>query len=400
MGKRRGQKISREDRDLHKRILTRYFDLQRYMRVVSTEPDESIIRNRPPSADGSKGPSPEAQRSTASNLWALLQRAHIFEFSEEQFQAIRHEADVYTTEEICGVPWAPKGAEVERELEQGEYEKKVHDAGALVPFPEPLPFSTMWVAWGSGVETSRVTTTGETRMKLLGFLITTEPAPQVIELMQVGIDRQDAITYVPVPALGGLWDLKDDIRHPQDPKKATWSFPLSLAPWVVKSTIDAINANETYVEGRLSGLWEREMAKKWTKRFKQHLVPPPYYRVTVKPKHVVEQLRESPVRKEIEYSHRWDCRGNYACRVLRGPLATLTDEVREKLRKRKYDVWTAVRRPDATALEILTKKRQLPPRAGEWVATRRWWRKASVKGPADRPYIPSTRKLAGMRGSG
>ena len=66
-----------------------------------------------------------------------------------------------------------------------------------------------------------------------------------------------------------------------------------------------------------------------------------------------------------------------------------------KLTKRRYEIFHALHRPSAEVLTILTMRRVLPPREGEWVALLKSYKKAYIKGPKDKPYIPSLHRLKG-----
>jgi len=89
--------------------------------------------------------------------------------------------------------------------------------------------------------------------------------------------------------------------------------------------------------------------------------------------------------------------GHDVRRVLRGDLP-LTERDIANLRKRKYRIFTRLNPPDADALEVLMRVDELPPAQDEWVAVQKVWRRGYVKGPADKPYVPSVHALRKKHG--
>ena len=168
-------------------------------------------------------------------------------------------------------------------------------------------------------------------------------------------------------------------------------------PWVVPALIDWINEHRTVIEDSKTFSYRRKMQKEGKALKVKNLVPPPYYTVYMKDTLIEEVKRYGEVRfrKEIEWNHRWTVRGHWMVRVKRGPLP-LGIEDEQKLRQRKYKIFT-LDSPDFETWKHLERRGVKPKRVDEWMAVLISWRKDYVKGPEDKPLIPSVRKSAKKR---
>ena len=176
-----------------------------------------------------------------------------------------------------------------------------------------------------------------------------------------------------------------------------WAMESSGHPWIVPSLIDWINEHRTVIEDSKTFSFKRRVQKLGKSMKLKKLMPPPYYTVYMKDTLIqeVKQWAEPRFRREIEWSHRWTVRGHWMVRVKRGPLP-LDAEDEQDLRKRKYKVFT-LDSPDFETWRHLQKRGVKPKRTDEWMAVLISWRKDYVKGPEDKPLIPSVRKSAKRR---
>jgi hypothetical protein len=160
-----------------------------------------------------------------------------------------------------------------------------------------------------------------------------------------------------------------------------------LAPWVLNSVIDGINSHRIVQMGALglkSGL------KKRIRTLKMPL-PPAYYTVPMKAQVLKKSARRTMKRiLDMEWSHRWDVRGHECAKIGRGPLPLIPKKHKD-LVKRGYTVFT-VDKLNPRAVRVMLTKGAEPRQPNEWIAVKTWWRDPCIKGPQDKPYIPSVHK--------
>lgn len=318
----------------------------------------------------------DANRHDALAAERALHNAHIFEFPASMYVELRQAVDRYVCE-LAGFgdtynpvdqPLLPPG-EIDR------YNENVREAMKLVPFPDPLPFESVYLGWGEGIAcppSIRDSYGIEERVGTVAHVIT---AGFIGELL-----ASEKTAY-----LVSHWT------------EDSWIDQTSLTPWTVAAVIGAINANGTLIKARKQSLWDRMLAKRKRKGatiIGGTAIPPLYYSVPIRPQTMVEQLRKEQATTHVLRSHRWDVRGHFNHRVVRGQLVELTDDVREDLIARRYKILIGGMPIDADATSILIQLGQQPPRLGEFVALLRYWQRDHIRGPAEKPYIPSSRRLA------
>lgn len=170
--------------------------------------------------------------------------------------------------------------------------------------------------------------------------------------------------------------------------KEVWA---ARGPWFVKALIDLINEHKHIVDERPRGLNEKLLWKKAQRTRKTMMAPVPFYVVSLTDTYVKEQRRTFFPPRPREWSHRWDVRGHEAVRVQRGALP-LPEKTERLLRKRGYKIFTT-NQPDVDTYRIMTERRLPPKKMGEWLAVLVTWRKAYVKGPEDKPYVPAAHRV-------
>lgn len=349
-------------------------------------------------------------------FFALLREARLFQFRERDYKRLYKMAQVHTSNAV-GYQWtAPDPDEPEKKV-SFEERKAVCEytckEGILVPFPEKTPFDSCYFAWGQGIVPSKIQCglwgfDPEKHNLLLATLISSdgwvfslalrgteahwsvgdkiEMEPTVI-LERIGV-RGGEQFHFNVDRLGKKPDNSDiGVMQPG------WTLPYGLVPWVVAYTISLIQRYGSLTKASAHTFTERRIFKTLSKRHGQKFLPPPYYPVLIQPS-VYEEFEKKIESQAREWSHRWDVIGHYAYKVARGTLP-LDPKVVYKLTKRRYEIFHALHRPSAEVLTILTMRRVLPPREGEWVALLKSYKKAYIKGPKDKPYIPSLHRLKG-----
>lgn len=348
-------------------------------------------------------------------FFGLLREARLFQFRERDYKHLYKMAQVHTAN-AAGYEWtAPDRDTVEVPFEErkavGEYTCK---EGVLVPFPEKTPFDSCYFAWGQGIKPSKIQCRlwgfdPDAQNLLLATLISsdgwvfslalrgTEKAPWSVGQK---IEMEPTVILERIGNRGGeqfkfnvsrVGKQPDD--HNIDIMNPGWTLPFGLVPWVVAYTITLIQRYGSLTKVSPHTFKERLLFKTLTKRTGHKYLPPPYYPVIIQPS-VYEEFEKKIESQAREWSHRWDVIGHYAYKVARGTLPLDPKHV-YKLTKRRYEIFHALHRPSAEVLTILTMRRVMPPREGEWVALLKSYKKAYIKGPKDKPYIPSLHRLKG-----
>lgn len=349
-------------------------------------------------------------------FFTLLREARLFQFRERDYLRLYKMADVFTTTAV-GYKWTP--ADPEHPFKKAPLAERKKTAeytcveGIKVPFPEKLPFDSCYFAWGAGVpptesqcsmwgfDPSMVNLIMGTLVTDGGWVFTltlkgrgqsvsigdkVEMAHTVI-LERIGDRTSDQFKFH-VERVGDVVTDKDfGVMGPG------WTLPYGFVPWMVAYTITLIDRMASLTKVSPHTLHERLLFKALSKRSGTRFLPPPYYPVIIAPA-VYEEVEKKIESQAREWSHRWDVRAHYGHKVMRGTLP-LDPKVVAKLTKRKYVLYHALNRPSAELLTLLTMRRVLPPREGEWIAHLKFHRKAYIKGPADKPYVPSLHRVRG-----
>lgn len=323
----------------------------------------------------------------ARRLWATLRNARIFDFSPDDYVSIHRATDLYTTEKIAKLNWQAYGEGVEpNEEETKRFVASINEAGAKVPFPDPLPFDACYIGLGDGVALTEnqwaARTVGmEPRSvagaALLGYVIWTGPTGGwVVEIVQV-VEPNDNYMLPNVLCMDGFW----------------YQPTLNMAPWITTHLIAVINDHrKLIVETKPSASQRHDWGKKGKKLKIQGLVPRPYYVVRME-KALIEETgkktREnlSKISRELAYRH--DRRGHERCYIRRGKLP-LEPKDQKKLEDAEYRIWT-INEPDSTAYRQLMERGQPPKAPDEWIAILTRWVDQTIVGPEDKPYVPAIR---------
>lgn len=369
---------------------------------------------------GFDGISSEQAVTNAKWVWAAMQKARLFAVHPERWMTLYHLSDRFVEEKLVGLEWEPPKSfkDLTEAQVQVEYEKaqKVYEAyeeqGTHWPFPDPMPFDAVFFSYGKKLRLSASPLALFTRIRRdvweeIG-------APQVYLVGQLLAWSGETpyafsvIEYESPPTRSG-----DSIIKPGSVAfictyfDGEWYQPASLDPWILGMLVRSINDHKKIIQGYQPTLGQRLDRKKASKLARQLLpLPAPFYMVNLKDElmtHPSKKAGELPGRA-VEWSHRWDVRGHECVRIERGQLP-LDPALRHKLKKRGYNIYEGVALPSASAEEPLaadnnvvlqdfarmTKRGFRPPGPGEWLAVLSYWREAMIKGPADKPYVPSAR---------
>lgn len=320
-----------------------------------------------------------------------LREARIFEIPAELYFGFYRQADKYTTEQIAGFEWEPPPDESEMWSEDHmtavEFVQCVNEAGTHLELPEKRPFDVFYFGYN--------------------------PPPVIQEAMYSvysldEYDRQTMISYAEIIGhlvvdnlvftcfalrfANGRQAYSYLVEHSKD----EWFMPYTLAPWILSGLIDWVNEHQTVVQDDTKSHKYVRETRKLLKQF--HLkrdAPPPYYTVYMRDLVINKSVKRtftSRFKKIIDWSHRWEVRGHYMVRIKRGPIP-LDEKLAKVLRKRKYEIYTEENPPFDVWQKL--EARGIPPkRANEWLAVLVSFRHDFVKGPEDKPLVPSVRKSA------
>lgn len=331
----------------------------------------------------------------ARRVWTMLSTARVFVVDPIDYAKAYRAAD----EQTCG--WAGltwDGVPASRD----EYEHLLGvylDESVKVPFPDPLPFDSVFLGLGKQLALTEEQTAyritaesmrgiGVKRAQLLGFVMgTCGDRREVYAVIDFEATRLSGVGFVCTHA-----NMRTLPGYGKDDWPSDWLQPGNLDPWVLTALVKAINDRKS-VTVEQPGLGAKMTRKAVMKRSGGATLPlpRPYYVVHVAD--AVQQVRQQAALlppPSVAYSHRWDVRGHDCVRVARGKLP-VDPETSVRLRKRGYVMYDV--QPIADAHREILDKRGIRRGPDEWLAVLVYRRDAYVKGPASAPYVPATRVL-------
>lgn len=348
---------------------------------------------------GYDGASSKRTQQMARRAWAGMQQARLFMIRPETWASSHTAANEFVRGAIeKGLTWElgqPK-TELEHEAEARVEDFYVNE-GTSWAFPDPMPFSSCFFAYGTrlaltgGALSSRLRDPDLARrdVRLVGNLLVWEG------------DTPYAFAFLQIAEIDGDQNIGILMSY----ENGEWFQPASLDPWILNSIIRQINSHGATTQNYAPTLANKLDKRKQEKRARTPLpLPAPYYLISLKDELITPQQmaqhRVGGAGRLVEWSHRWDVRAHEAVRVQRG-RGTLDAKERAKLVKRGYHVYEGESPLSAKDAERLTKRNIAPaqrivdPETGittwEWIAVLGYWVPACVKGPSDRPYVPGAR---------
>lgn len=338
--------------------------------------------------DGLTAPSQQEMQRLVQNT----PRAKVFVVDVQDFQSLRGAANTYTSE-LAKVDIILEDAVVgcRDEAESYHMADVLFEQSCLIPFPASLPFEDVFVAFGEGVPLSPFQMAGYLRPDLCihsGIM-----SANILGFLFLGESQEIHIFIKAMLAVSGSEKSGMAVLQVFDPKTG-WHHPLTLDPWIIPMLVQTINDSGN-VSKEFPGLTTKLARKAVIKREATILpIPMPYYVMKLRDGNAyAEELVSQLPRPErtFAWSHRWDVRGHGCTRVKMGPLP-LDPRIEKKLKKSGYRIYEGEVAPED--FDLLAKRGVLAKRqSGEWVAVLTWRRKAHVKGPEDKPYVPTVRVL-------
>jgi hypothetical protein len=341
-----------------------------------------------------------------------LREAVIYEVPEELFKSIYRAADYYTATEVAGLPWYDVDESPEPPPEIAEqmphYWKSLEVEGRKQPFPEKLPFDSCYFGFHKPPILSKqqrvtydaVVAPGDIVAPYairVGMLVTREGNVWTMILSSgskaligdySGLTSQDEVTFT-----FSAYPERID---------GEWTHPLTLAPWITRALAEWVDDHKVVsVEEVPRTLGFKRMCERVNKQRAKvpRPIPPHYYAVTMKDQLILEEdfERRFPKRQvSIDWQHRWLVTSHDRIRVKRGPLP-MDPKVEAKLRKprpgsRNSYLIFKDSHPQGTLSKELWRRGVKPKEPDEWMAVLVSRIGDYVKGPEDRPLIPSTRR--------
>lgn len=337
-----------------------------------------------------------------STLWARLKDAAVFEVPSRLAVAFAQQAKNWLHEHVVPADCLFEMDEPEVEKHKTMYieaNKRIREAANRCSLPELRPFKHMYFGYTEPIwippglrpmfteDYDQSVEESLDRMYILGHCVLDE----VVHIFGWTVEPDGLEKTAMVVSRSRTFS--DD----EGPELVEWDKPTMLCPWVIPSIIQWINEHKTVIRDDTLSFGYRRAFKKEAKKLKMaKMVPPPYYTVhmqdiTVDERDLQRQFR-STFKQVIDWQHRWTVRGHYMVRVKRG-LLPLDPSLEQDLRKRRYKVFT-VEDPDYATWKHLRRRGIEPKRSDEWIAVLISWRKDHVKGPENKPLIPSLRKSA------
>jgi hypothetical protein len=321
-------------------------------------------------------------------LWALFRTARVYEFGPHQVLPIM-EALWNGVKGDGSMLQKMANAEMDAIAEGDEDRQKTLFRGAKKALDEQgwpeLPFDVCYFGYGTGISIPdtmlwayNMSPQRYQEVDVSGHLITSRG--EVFEVL-----KAFDLTHMEMHTI--MFQQQRDVSG--------WEMPFTVTPWLVIELVSQINDAQHIIHHR--GLGYKMMYKKACKdaglKIKKAL-PPPYYIVPVCDKYT--ERKDGGEHREVDWSHRWDSEAHWAHRIRRGPLP-VPPEVALMLDKEtksgaKWQIWTTGDVP-SWVNRLFAKRGMKPKQAGEWIAVLRYRVSASIKGPADKPYIPASRKL-------
>jgi len=319
-----------------------------------------------------------------------VRAARVFEIPLELYNNMYAQADRYVTEQIAGSEWGQANdTEVwaTDQMTSMDFVQCINEAGVNIELPEKCPFEAFYLGYQPPPVISPLMFT----MYGLSALEQERPIKQ-LELIGHLIAGPLVVSCMLIQFFNGRDMFSFAVEH-----KTEWYQPYTLGPWVITALIDWINDHQTVIQdGSKLPVYKQTFQKIRSQLHLHRDAPPLYYTVYMRDLVVNKSVRKtftSRFKKTIDWSHRWEVRGHYMVRIKRG-AAPLDVKLEKVLRKRKYQLFLDDAQVPFDVWQKLEARGVPPKKANEWLAVLVSFRQDFVKGPEDKPLVPSVRKSA------
>lgn len=362
------------------------------------------------------GKADAAARAHCATVWAAMRNAKIVHLGADALDAAWHAAEAWVWEHIVGVPhdafWGDtSGTYVDAQgtVKEEWLKKSVHAVTAATPdapWPDKLPFDTVFLAYGSGLTLTSWRTVGKLHRAGLHPDTAEITGTRIVGHVLTSAGRCYEVTYLELAMAENEGIIVPDLRPIEE---GGWAATFDVSPWVVAMLVEAINLYRTFVvthdldDAARAHYRQRRKSmglKTGTSIGRPGHMPPPFYRLHLHDRTIVESLDDAqrslfPTTRTL--THRFDRRGHERCYVRRGALP-LDACKREALRSNGYTVYEGTSKPISGADALRLRERSMAPKQGdEWLAIKSRWIDPTVVGDASLPYVPALR-IARPRG--
>jgi hypothetical protein len=175
------------------------------------------------------------------------------------------------------------------------------------------------------------------------------------------------------------------------------SLEFQMVRHYTAALIEAINDHKSVIErrhGNIQRQYERGLRKR--RRHRKRAAPPAFYTVLMDDTVVTytatskSKTESAPGGEGPDWEHRWEVRGHECLRVERGPLP-MDSALERRLKTRHYQIYKN-EKPSVKVYQKLIDRGIEPKQPDEWMAILTFWKEPYIKGPEDKPLIPSIRK--------
>lgn len=332
----------------------------------------------------------DTQRAVAMRAYTSLREARVFHIGKETYGAIHEEADRHTTA-LAGVPFQYPDVRVPvPDDERKRYLQTFYRESKNQPFPDPLPFSAIFLGYGNGVFYPDKTWDRVVPSALQGRIVKLWLAGHLLDSAGLACVCLKGETDA-----GTVATWLNDSHMPE----GGWVRGLDLEPWTLPHLIRIINDHRTFVmetevSKPLKSAIRLNRKKLGIEDFKH--MPIPFYSLRLQSHVIKEKVRVQLGRPATPKRYKTDVRGHERCRIRRGSLPIAPD-LAEKLIQRGYVIFSS-NKLDEETYRRLSERGLGYKRADEWLAVKATWVKEHMTSNDPKlPYIPALRVAGKIR---
>lgn len=337
-------------------------------------------------------------RADAMQKWMAIKDARAFHIGKETYAVVHQEADRFTTE-LVGLPFIMNIRKTGPTKEENDkYTWGLIKAAKNQPFPDKLPFPSIFLGYGAGVNLpshmidlkSPESIKGDVlSMTLLGHCLTSKQ--EAIAFFHAHLKIRTG-KDLPQEVMWG------EVMHTGD--GGGWPRSIDLEPWTLPHLVRLINDHRTFIEEvEVSGAIRKtikESHKELGIEDYKH-IPKPYYKLKMDTRTIKEKVRRQLGKPAQPRKFKTDVRAHERCKVRRGKLP-LDPKLAEKLTERGYTIYSSTAL-DQEAYHRLLERGMPYKMADEWLAIKAIWVKEHYSSSdPNLPYIPAVRTMDGPKG--
>jgi hypothetical protein len=335
----------------------------------------------------------EEDRNEYAQIHAALKKARSYEFTPAAYHRVFRACEEYVMKDSLGFDFA-SSEEFHTQFQDGDA-YGILDAISVeaqsVPFPERLPFECCYFGWGAGVEIDVYNRASFASSAAQSGLDLDEDVDVMVLLGHLVMETGDVISFYDL-YMNKVEDVGVVVSHDRKAKDEQWAVGTNLVPWMIVTVAGEILSHAVVEERDLSSSEARKYKRLGKKDGVKKPIPPPYYTVYVRDKHIKKRIRKASTGVGSKQSYRHDVEGHPRLLYKLGKLP-IEDKVRKKLEKAEYTIYPHGTPIPADHQAMMMERGRDFPKRGEWVALRKVFIEPfiSPRNP-DLPYVPAVRK--------